>query len=34
MKNQGTLKDRYEIYKAQMIQLGLYYKSFDDWLNS
>jgi hypothetical protein len=29
-----TLQDRYNIYKQQMIELKLDYKSFDEWLNS
>ena len=29
-----TLQDRYNIYKQQMMELKLDYKSFDEWLNS
>ena len=29
-----TLEDRYNIYKQQMIELKLDYKSFEEWLNS
>ena len=32
--NQGTLKERYEIYKEAMIALGLEYLTFDEWLNA
>ena len=34
MQNQGTLKQRYEIYVEQARQLGWEIKSFDEWLNS
>lgn len=30
----GTLRDRYDIYRRAMIDLGLPYKTFDEWLNS
>lgn len=29
----GTLRDRYENYVRCMIDLGLEYVSFDEWLN-
>jgi len=32
--NQGTLKERYEIYRECMISLGLEYLTFDQWLNT
>lgn len=34
MQNQGTLKQRYEIYVEQAGSLGWEIKSFDEWLNS
>ena len=34
MQNQGTLKQRYEIYVEQARSLGWEIKSFDEWLNS
>tara|TARA_R110002020_G_scaffold364_3_gene1867 strand:+ start:332 stop:433 length:102 start_codon:yes stop_codon:yes gene_type:complete len=30
--NNGTLRERYEIYVTAMEELGLPYKSFDEWL--
>lgn len=30
----GTLEDRYDIYVQAMTDLGLPYKTFDQWLNS
>tara|TARA_R110002074_G_scaffold397139_1_gene587240 strand:+ start:1388 stop:1516 length:129 start_codon:yes stop_codon:yes gene_type:complete len=30
--NYGTLRERYEIYVTAMEELGLPYKSFDEWL--
>ena len=32
--NQGTLKERYDIYVSCMEGTGEYIKSFDEWLNS
>jgi hypothetical protein len=32
--NQGTLEERYEIYKTNMEAQGLPYKTFDEWLDS
>lgn len=34
MQRQGTLEQRWEIYRAQAKQLGWPVKSFDEWLNS
>ena len=33
-KQMGTLEDRYDNYVKAMTDLGLTYKSFDEWLNS
>ena len=33
-QNQGTLEERYEIYKTAMEELGLPCKTFDEWLEN
>jgi len=34
MHSQGTLEQRYVIYRSQAESLGWRVKSFDEWLNS
>lgn len=34
MRNEGTLEERYDIYKTAMEELGLPCKTFDEWLGS
>jgi len=34
MRNEGTLEERYEIYKTNAELLGWYIKTFDEWMNS
>lgn len=34
MSYQGSLKDRYEIYKTMAEQLGWYVKTYEEWLNT
>lgn len=33
-QHQGTLRDRYEIYRANAESLGWDVKTFDDWMDS